>query len=133
MATVLVVDDEPIVREVGVRYLEREGHATLEADHGARARELLARVGLSDRARHYPAQLSGGEQQRVALARAFAPRPGILLADEPTAYLDADTAQDVAGIFLEFHRVGVTVMVATYDDRLFPGARRLRLDHGRLT
>lgn len=98
-----------------------------------RAEAALDKVGLLARARALPIALSGGEQQRLAIARAVVHRPSLLLADEPTAYLDADTAQNVAGIFLEFHRVGVTVMVATYDDRLFPGARRLRLDHGRLT
>lgn len=102
-------------------------------DAQRRAEAALDKVGLLPRARALPVALSGGEQQRLAIARAVVHRPALLLADEPTAYLDADTARDVAGIFLEFHRVGVTVIVATYDDRLFPGARRLRLDHGRLT
>jgi cell division transport system ATP-binding protein len=97
-----------------------------------RAEAALDKVGLGKRARALPIALSGGEQQRLAIARAVVHRPSLLLADEPTAYLDADTARDVAEIFLEFHRVGVTVVVATYDDSLFPGARRLRLDHGRL-
>ncbi|MDP1651929.1 MAG: ATP-binding cassette domain-containing protein [Rhodocyclaceae bacterium] len=97
-----------------------------------RAEAALDKVGLAKRARALPIALSGGEQQRLAIARAVAHRPSLLLADEPTAYLDADTAHDVANIFLEFHRVGVTVLVATYDDNLFPSARRLRLDHGQL-
>jgi cell division transport system ATP-binding protein len=97
-----------------------------------RAEAALDKVGLLARARALPVALSGGEQQRLAIARAVVHRPALLLADEPTAYLDADTARDVARIFLEFHQVGVTVLVATYDDSLFPGARRLRLDHGRL-
>jgi cell division transport system ATP-binding protein len=97
-----------------------------------RAEAALDKVGLLKRARALPIALSGGEQQRLAIARAVVHRPGLLIADEPTAYLDDETAQDVAAIFMEFHRVGVTVLVATYDDRLFPGARRLRLDHGRL-
>lgn len=97
-----------------------------------RAEAALDKVGLAQRMRAPPIALSGGEQQRLAIARAVAHRPGLLLVDEPTAYLDLDTARAVAHIFLEFHRVGVTVLVATYDDSLFPGARRLRLDHGRL-
>lgn len=97
-----------------------------------RAEAALDKVGLGGRARALPIALSGGEQQRLAIARAVVHRPALLLADEPTAYLDARTAQDVARIFLEFHRVGVTVIVATYDAALFPGARQLRLDHGRL-
>jgi cell division transport system ATP-binding protein len=98
-----------------------------------RAEAALDKVGLLKRARALPIALSGGEQQRLAIARAVAHRPALLLADEPTAYLDAETARDVANIFIEFQRVGVTVLAATYDDSLFPGARRLRLDHGRLT
>ena len=98
-----------------------------------RAEAALDKVGLLKRARALPIALSGGEQQRLAIARAVAHRPALLLADEPTAYLDADTARDVANIFIEFQRVGVTVLAATYDASLFPVARQLRLDHGRLT
>lgn len=97
-----------------------------------RAEAALDKVGLLARAKALPIALSGGEQQRLAIARAVVHRPALLIADEPTAYLDADTARDVANIFLEFHRVGVTVLLATYDADLFPGARCLRLDHGRL-
>ncbi len=102
-------------------------------DAQRRAEAALDKVGLLPRAKALPVALSGGEQQRLAIARAVVHRPGLLLADEPTAYLDAATARDVAGIFIEFNRVGVVVLVATYDDSLFPGARRLQLDHGRLT
>lgn len=110
--------------------LEIAGFPHREAQR--RAEAALDKVGLLARARALPIALSGGEQQRLAIARAVVHRPGLLLADEPTAYLDADTARDVAGIFLEFHRVGVTVAVATYDDSLFAGARRFCLDHGRI-
>lgn len=111
--------------------LEITGFSHKEAQR--RAQAALDKVGLLQRARALPIALSGGEQQRLAIARAVVHRPSLLLADEPTAYLDADTARDVANIFIEFHRVGVTVLIATYDDRLFPGSRQLKLDHGRLT
>ena len=97
-----------------------------------RVSAALDKVGLLEREKAMPVALSGGEQQRLAIARAVVGRPGLLLADEPTAHLDTDTARDVARIFLEFQQVGVTVLVATYDGGLFPGARRLALDHGRL-
>ena len=98
-----------------------------------RVRAALDKVGLLEREKAMPIALSGGEQQRLAIARAVVGRPPLLLADEPTAHLDPDTAHDVAAIFREFHQVGVTVLIATYDATLFPEARQIRLDHGRLT
>jgi cell division transport system ATP-binding protein len=97
-----------------------------------RVRAALDKVGLLAREKAMPIALSGGEQQRLAIARAVVGRPNLLLADEPTAHLDIDTARDVARIFRDFNDVGVTVVVATYDGALFPGARRIVLDHGRL-
>ena len=97
-----------------------------------RVQAALDKVGLLAREKANPIMLSGGEQQRLAIARAVVGRPNLLLADEPTAHLDADTATDVARIFTEFHQVGVTVLIATYDPSLFPAARRLTLDHGKL-
>jgi cell division transport system ATP-binding protein len=100
----------------------------------SRARAALDKVGLLAREKAMPVALSGGEQQKLALARAVINRPNVLLADEPTAHLDPDTARDVAAIFVDFHRVGVTVLVATYDANLFASAatRRLTLQQGRL-
>lgn len=98
----------------------------------SRVRAALDKVGLGNREKAMPIMLSGGEQQRLAIARAVVGRPDLLLADEPTAHLDGETASDVARILLEFSRVGVTLLVATYAHELFPGARRLRLDHGHL-
>jgi cell division transport system ATP-binding protein len=101
-------------------------------DVAQRVRAALDKVGLLTREKALPVALSGGEQQRLAIARAVVNRPALLLADEPTAALDSETAGDVARIFHDFHRAGVTVLVATYDSSLFPAARLLRLDHGRL-
>jgi len=100
----------------------------------ARAEELLARVGLQDRAGHYPAQLSGGEQQRVALARAFSSRPRLLFADEPTGNLDAATGATVIDLMVELNREsGATLVLVTHDPELAQRARRvIRLQGGRV-
>jgi putative ABC transport system ATP-binding protein len=110
----------------------RSGRASTERDINARADELLARVGLADRAHHYPAQLSGGEQQRVALARAFSNGPSILFADEPTGNLDARTGASVIDLMAELNReLGTTLVLVTHDAELASRARRtLRLADG---
>ncbi len=95
------------------------------AERIARAEELLAYVGLSERARHRPAQLSGGEQQRVAIARALANRPGLLLADEPTGELDASTGAQIIELFRQLHTDGTTIVVVTHDDELAAAAQRV--------
>jgi lipoprotein-releasing system ATP-binding protein len=77
----------------------------------ARARELIDRVGLADRIDHRPAELSGGERQRVAIARALVRQPRLLLCDEPTGNLDHAAADNVAGILLDLHRAGETILV----------------------
>jgi cell division transport system ATP-binding protein len=99
-----------------------------------RARAALDKVGLLEREKANPIQLSGGEQQRLAIARAVVNRPAILLADEPTANLDSDSARRIVEIFLEFNRVGVTVLIATHDQALVAqyARRRLHLEGGRL-
>ena len=99
-----------------------------------RAQAALDKVGLLAREKANPIALSGGEQQRLAIARAVVNRPAMLIADEPTGNLDATSAAEILELFAEFHRVGVTVVVATHDqgwvERYHPNV--LRLDHGRL-
>ncbi len=99
-----------------------------------RAQAELAAMGLGPRAGHYPAQLSGGEQQRVALARAFAPRPDILLADEPTGNLDAATGGAIMDLLFALRdRDGATLVLVTHDVSLADRCDRVeRLVDGRL-
>ncbi len=103
-------------------------------DAPAIAARWLQRVGLGERTRHYPKHLSGGEQQRVALARAFAPSPRLLLADEPTGNLDADTGQAVIELMFELNReAGTTLILVTHDEMLARRCKRvLRMSGGRL-
>jgi len=99
----------------------------------ARARELLARMGLADRMGHKPGQLSGGQLQRVAIARALANEPSILLADEPTGELDRATSLDVLSLFGALNADGLTIVVATHDLELAEGAnRRVEVVDGRV-
>jgi putative ABC transport system ATP-binding protein len=89
-----------------------------------RTRHLLDYVGLLDRARHRPSQLSGGEMQRVAIARALANRPALLLADEPTGELDEDTGEQIADLFDRVHADGTAIVVVTHNPLLALRAKR---------
>jgi cell division transport system ATP-binding protein len=92
-------------------------------------------VGLPNRDQAFPIALSGGEQQRLAIARAVVNRPAIILADEPTANLDAASAGEILEIFRAFQQVGVTVLIATHDPLTLPNLRPriLRLDQGEMS
>jgi putative ABC transport system ATP-binding protein len=102
-------------------------------DAVARARRLIAEVGLEDRGHHYPSQLSGGEQQRVAIARALANDPSIVLADEPTGNLDSTTGRHIMDLLLGVHRARrSTLILVTHDAELAALAdTRLVLRDGR--
>jgi len=102
------------------------------AERRQRVREALARVGLSGLGGHKPDQLSGGQRQRVAIARAIVKRPRLVIADEPTANLDARTAAQIVGLMRELaHREGTAFLVATHDERMLPHCdRSLMLDDG---
>ena len=104
------------------------------ADAFERAERELAAVGLAERRTHYPAELSGGEQQRVALARALAPRPAILVADEPTGNLDEDTGRHVIDLLFAGHiEHGTTLVLVTHDSSLARRCDRVvRMRSGRI-
>jgi len=104
-----------------------------EAEVEGPVREMLAWVGLADRASARPATLSGGEQQRVAIARAVISQPELLVADEPTGNVDAEMAHRLLHLFEALNRLGTTIVVATHDLGLIaatPGAEMIRLENG---
>jgi len=105
-----------------------------KGDVAARARAALARVGLGEKTLRQPSQLSGGERQRVAIARALFAEPKVLLCDEPTGNLDAQTAEEIVSLFSELNRGGLTVVAVTHEERLRGAASRvLLLEKGKLT
>ena len=99
-----------------------------------RVRAALDQVGLLDREAHPPITLSTGEQQRVGIARALAPRPDVLIADEPTGNLDPDLSAEIMQLFARFNEVGVSLLIATHDLELIEHMphRRLKLVAGRI-
>jgi putative ABC transport system ATP-binding protein len=103
------------------------------AERRKRVEEVLDRVGMSHRKKHYPAQLSGGQQQRVAVARALAGDPAILLADEPTGNLDSANGEAVMELLADLHKIGATICMVTHDARYARHAQRsIDLFDGRL-
>jgi putative ABC transport system ATP-binding protein len=108
-------------------------YATKRYEAGRRARDLLGRVGLSQRLKHKPSQLSGGERQRVAIARALMNNPKIVLADEPTGNLDSKSGGEVMSILQGLHQQGTTLVLVTHNDELAARANRIvRLKDGRI-
>jgi putative ABC transport system ATP-binding protein len=98
-----------------------------------RATHMLERVGLGDRVRHRPNQLSGGEKQRVAIARAMICNPSILLADEPTGNLDSKTSEDILALFDQLHTEGQTIILVTHEESVAQHAKRIiRMKDGRI-
>jgi len=90
-----------------------------------RAKNVLEKVGLGDRIKHKPNQLSGGEKQRVAIARALICEPSIVLADEPTGNLDSKTSEDIMGLFDQLYREGQTIILVTHEESVACHARRI--------
>ena len=98
-----------------------------------RAEKALERVGLGDRVKHKPNQLSGGEKQRVAIARALVCNPSIVLADEPTGNLDSKTSENILGLFDELHRQGQTILMVTHEHDVALHANRIiRMQDGQI-
>jgi len=105
-----------------------------QADAMRRVEAALDRVGLSGRGHEMPMSFSGGEQQRLAIARAIVNRPTILLADEPTAFLDPAYGRDIVDLFRSFNAAGVTVIISSHEESLFDFyPRTLHLSHGKLS
>lgn len=104
-----------------------------EKEAYAKAKELLARVGLSSRINHYPKEMSGGEMQRVAIARSLANSPKLILADEPTGNLDKENRENILSLFDDITREGVSIIVVTHDHEVSDHFEKLiHLRHGEL-
>ena len=112
-----------VLRNLTIAPMKLLGKTKTEAEK--RGMELLARVGLADKANAYPNQLSGGQQQRVAIARAIANNPNILLADEPTGALDQKTGAQVMELFHELNDEGRTIIMITHDAKIASHAKRI--------
>ena len=107
--------------------------AVAASERQKRARAILEEVGLSDKARNFPSQLSGGEQQRVAIARALVTNPSIILADEPTGNLDSKSGVAIMGVLEGLHARGRTIVIVTHDEHVASHAKRIvKISDGRI-
>ncbi len=105
-----------------------------KAKRTERANEMLAHVGLTDRAHHKPNELSGGQRQRVAIARALINSPSIILADEPTGNLDSVTSNEIMGVLEDIHQAGNTIILVTHEEDIARHAHRIvRLMDGEIS
>ena len=128
-----LVSDLTIVDNVALPLRYRKGAKPSRAERTEKAMDLLRQVGIPQRAEHYPAQLSGGQQQRAAVARALIGEPALLLADEPTGNLDADSEDTVMQLLADCHAQGTTVCVVSHNAKFDAVATRtLKLAEGRL-
>ena len=118
-----------------VAFGPRQVRGTSRTEAQAQARELLAKVGLAERAGHYPSELSGGQQQRVAIARALAVRPKLMLFDEPTSALDPELRQEVLRVMQALAEEGMTMVVVTHEMAFARkvGTRLIFMEHGHIT
>jgi len=118
-----------------VAFGPRQVRGTPRAEAQSQARELLTKVGLAERAGHYPSELSGGQQQRVAIARALAVRPKLMLFDEPTSALDPELRQEVLRVMQELAEEGMTMIVVTHEMAFARkvGTRLIFMEHGHIT
>ena len=118
-----------------VAFGPRQVRGTSRTEAEGQARELLAKVGLAERAGHYPSELSGGQQQRVAIARALAVRPKLMLFDEPTSALDPELRQEVLRVMQALAEEGMTMVVVTHEMAFARkvGTRLIFMEHGHIT
>jgi glutamine transport system ATP-binding protein len=118
-----------------VAFGPRQVRGTSRSVAETQARELLAKVGLAERAGHYPSELSGGQQQRVAIARALAVRPKLMLFDEPTSALDPELRQEVLRVMQSLAEEGMTMVVVTHEMAFARkvGTRMIFMEHGHIT
>lgn len=127
-----LIDSYSVIDNVKLPLIYRKDLSRAEIDR--KAMEALEKVGMSHRAKHYPAQLSGGQQQRVAIARAIVTDPSILLADEPTGNLDTSNAGKIMQILKDQHNSGCTICIVTHEQKYADEAsRKIEIIDGKIT